>query len=575
MWSPPNPDFSQDVASTFLIASWHELFYSYTPDSNQPHLNNVASLVEELADVSGRWCREPRFQSHVQKIQKELQFSIEDEDDILAGLPKYRSRAQYLTTSKSPQELLTGCQILMDQHGIYRNSAIQLFSAVVSRLPREKRLAHLNVRRLATLAFQHGKEDIDVWQPLDRNPKREVIEIFSDLVKLSTSGAKQHRCTLAVIGPVSKTNSALRMAGISPIAKSTLPRDYVAGLRDFDDRVIFVSLNVEATSIRNAVATCRKQLGIAAGLVSLYQHAESLQIHPVALVQVDGSNLQFSQTEQAFRRLHPRSRPDADIRQGLELLTKRATVDKRLIGAIELLSIASASSDSRVRFANLWSSIETLCGAHEGETTLERVLSLLVPLIVSRCISRATRYLAIETQKLASLLNTANYGAGFTRSTATYVSPSEMMRTLSSPANSEPICGLLKFAQHPLLRFQLWCAWEVFHNPKSMRAMLSRVQQYLEWHIARIYRARNLLIHQGEESPFLVPLLDNLQTYLSMAVQRLIHELKTHPSWDIRHVIEYWNGRMLHITSFLERCPSELAFDDFIDSKSVERVWAP
>ena len=104
--------------------------------------------------------------------------------------------------------------------------------------------------------------------------------------------------------------------------------------------------------------------------------------------------------------------------------------------------------------------------------------------------------------------------------------------------------------------------------------MLIKSKDRLEWHIARIYRARNQLVHQGEESPFLVPLLDNLQNYLSMAVQRLIHELKEHPAWDVRHAIEYWNGKMVHQFESLERSPGALNVNDFIDDSSTESIWS-
>jgi hypothetical protein len=362
------------------------------------------------------------------------------------------------------------------------------------------------------------------------------------------------------------------MEGLSLIAGAKLPAEYLNEILEPSDQLMFVRFEVEATSIRNAVAESRKRLGIATGLVSLYQNAP-LHIHPLALVQLDGANLVFSQPEQAFRRLHPRSRAINDIRAALEML-KEHNVDERLLNAIELLSLASSSSDSRVRLINSWSSIEVLAGGHEGQTTLERVSSIIVPLVISRHIGRTVRYLAIETQRLGVLVGKNNYGVGFARSTSRFVAPAEMLGTLSAPLNSEPIRDLLKFAEHPLLRYRIYRSWETLHDPKKTLAMLMYSKKRLEWHIARIYRARNLLVHQGVESPFLVPLLDNLQNYVSMAVQRLIHELKTHPTWDVRHGIEYWMGKMEHILSSLKQEPNVLTIKDFIDDEKGGRIWS-
>jgi len=572
MWSPDEPDFSKHVASTFLIASWHELFYAFTPDSNQPRLHNVPSLIAELADISERWQKESRFQSHIERILKELDQASHEERDILEKLPEYRSRVQCLVNERSPVAMLTGCQHLLEHRNQYEQACIESVAEAIEALPRGKKAAHKGIRRLATFAFQHGKEDNDVWDPLIKDPSREPCDILEEITGLSTAGLKEYRCTLAVVGSLSEIHSALRMDDLSPVAKSRLPEKYLAEIAEPSEQLMFVTFDVKATSIRNAVAASRKKLGIATGLVSLYQSSPSLHVHPMALIRTDGSDVVFSQSEQAFRRLHPRSRAIQDIREALDLL-KKHRVDDHLLGAIELLSLASSSSDSRARLINFWSSLETLAGGHEANTSLERVSSLVVPLVISRHVGRTTRYLAIETQRLGALLGRSDYGVGFPRSNEKFVAPTELLRTLAAPADSPPIRDLLEFTEHPLLRYRIYRSWEITHDPRKLSAMLARSKKRLEWHIARIYRARNLLVHQGVASPFLVPLLDNLQNYISMAVQRLIHELKTHPDWSIRHAIEFWKGKMEHILKSLDRHPGALTVDDFIECKKGDKIW--
>ena len=572
MWSPDDLDFSKHVAATFLISSWHELFYAFTPDSHQPRLHNVPSLIDELADISERWQKEPRCKPHVEQILKELDKAIAEEEEILSELPEYRSRAQCLAKDSSPVGVLTGCQILAENRDQYERVCIEAAKATVDSLPKNKQAAHRHVRRLATFAFQHGKEDNDVWDPLTKDPSRKPGEIFAEIVRLATAESNRYQCTLAVVGALPKIHAAIRLGGLSPVAQSKLPKKYLAEITEPHRQLMFVRYDLDATSIRNAVAASRKKLGTATRLVSLYQNSPSLHVHPLALIHVDESDVVFSQSEQAFRRLHPRSRAIHDIREALGLLENHK-VDDRLLGALELLSLASSSSDSRARLINFWSSLETLAGGHEGSSTLEKVSSLVVPLVISRHVGRTTRYLAIEVQRLGALLGRSDYGAGFPRSSERFVAPSEMLKTLADPMNSQPISDLLGFAEHPLLRYRIHRSWESIHDPKNLLKMLAISKKRLEWHIARIYRVRNLLVHQGVESPFLVPLLDNLQNYVSMAVQRLIHELKTHPEWTVRHAVEYWKGRMEHILKSLKRHPSVLTVSDFIDGEKGEQLW--
>lgn len=571
MWSPDNAEPLKHVASTFLISSWHELFYAYTPDSNQPRLHNVPSLIEELASVSERCQRESRLQSHVTKIKEELKYALKDEEQILVNIPEYQSRAMSLLDKQSIIGLTTGSRLLVEQQEKYNEVFFESASKTIDELPKKKKVAHKCIRRVATLAFQHGKEEHDVWAPLNKDPSRQVGEVFEDIVNLTIAGTSNYVCTLALVGHVSGIHAALRREGILPVAQAKLPTSYLKEITEPGEQLLFIRFEVEAESIRNALAQSRKRLGLATGLVSLYQSA-TVQVHPMALIQVNGKDIIFSQPAQAFRRLHPRSRADRDIREALDML-KPNQVDERLLGAIELLSLTSSSTDSRVRLINSWSSIETLAGGHEGDTTLERVSSLIVPLVISRHVGRTSRYLAIATQQQGMRTGRSDFGAGFPCSRSKFVAPDEMLRTLTAPKNSAPICDLLKFAEHPLLRYRIYRSWGAFHDPMKLWTILDSSKRFLEWHLARIYRERNSLVHQGIESPYLVPLLDNLQNYISMAVQRLIHELKNHPSWDVRHGMEYWKGKMQHILNSLKANPRVLTTEDFIDGSKPERLW--
>lgn len=365
-----------------------------------------------------------------------MEQALNEEDEVLSKLPEYRSRAQFLVKERSSVGVYTGCQILIEHRNQYEQACIESATEAIDTLPKKKKVAHEYIRRLATLAFQHGKEDNDVWDPLIKNPSRKPGEIFKEVIELSTAGLKEYHGTLAVVDPSPETHSAIRINGFSPVAQSKLPEKHRARITEPNKQLMFVRRSEKATSIRNAVVTSRKKLGITTGLVSLYQNLPSLHVHPMALIHADDSDIVFLQSEQTFRRLHPRSRAMQDIREALGLL--KHEVDERLLGAIELLSLASSSSDSRARLINLWSSIETLAGGHEGNTTLERVSSLVVPLVISRHVGRTTRYRAIETQRLGSLLGRSDFGTGFPQSSEKFVTPPEMLRTLAAPEYSKP-----------------------------------------------------------------------------------------------------------------------------------------
>lgn len=568
MWM--DEDFSvPNDATLFLMSAWHELFHGFTPDSFQPRLHNVASLIDELVDIANHWRSEPRNESHIKLIQDELKAGIRSEKDVLQRVPSYMSRCTFLANSKTPESIIAGGAILSELRPKYVEAFEGCAKAAIDRLPRGKGDALENIRRLGTFAFQKGKEDDDVLSPEIRSACCSHPDLFKQLVDITKRGEQKYSCTLSVIGKVGGIHSLVRKQGYETVSNRSLPAEYVDGFSISKNRILHVRLEVNGSSIRNAVALARKKLGLDLGFISLYTNPDQLRLHQVALVTCEGQDRIFVQSEQAFRRLRPRKRASRDIELAVEL-AREEKIDSRILAAIEQLSLASASPDSRTRFINLWSALETLAGACEGKTTLERVKQLLTPLIMSRHVHRRIRYLTILCQIFSRKIGKSDFGSGFK---GPKISLDEMLAVVCSPRDNEKITGLLKFAKHPLLRFRIFQTWCRYHEPKRMKDTLEHSRQRLDWQIARIYRGRNLLVHEGIQVPFIVPLLDNLQNYLSMLSQRLIHELKKHPKWTIRDVAEYWNGRMQHQMLILAASPHLLTAADFLEDVDESVLW--
>lgn len=255
MWSPEDLNFADErIASIFVLSSWHELFYAFTPDSNQPRLHNTSSLIEELAAIAERWQFNSRYQSHATTVQAELSQVGEDEADILGTIPEYRSGVEHLVDETSPVAILAGCKLLGEQKALYDDAILAHSRKSILDLPAKKDVPHKSIRRLATLAFQRGKEDNDVWDPLSKNVAAPHTNILEELITLATAAGKSIECILAVAAHP-QVHAAIRMSGLTPVSSSELPADYIHSFSELTERFLFVRTSVEATSIRHAVAT--------------------------------------------------------------------------------------------------------------------------------------------------------------------------------------------------------------------------------------------------------------------------------------------------------------------------------
>lgn len=577
MLNNPNFKFDTDESEVFLLSAWHELFNGFTPDSYQPRLHNVPSLVAELVSISKLWANKDHLKIHRETIQKELKKAMLAESDLLSHLPVYRTRCESLVNAKEADEIICGGNILRELHDEYWECFISLAKKAINQLPVKKADALRFIRRLATFAFQNGKEDDDAWRPFESCANQNAAELVNQMIEVTQSSQQVYVIALAVIGNPSSIKSIARSRGFKLASPKHLPEEYVRKVDSSNSKTQYIEQNVKAVSIRRAVAEARKNVSVDIGLVSLYTNPDDgIRLHPAALVSLNGPAKTFIQSEQAFRRLHPRRDAAARIKSASGLILNASSTDRRLLAAVEQLALASASSDSRNRFVNLWAALETLAGTHEGPSAMKRVCGLIVPLITSRHIHRTTRYLTILVEKYRREFGTKDFGPGFS-SRKRKLKQDDMLLVLASPACNPKISGLLAAVKHPLLRWKIRQCWEYFSKPQELAKKLGESKDRLEWQIARIYRARNMLVHEGAETPFIVPLLDNLQNYLSTLVQRLIHELELHPDWTIRQVVEYWNGRMNHIFVELKcRGGVELMTDDFLEQvKHPKKIWFP
>jgi hypothetical protein len=551
--------------SAFLVASWRELFDPFTPDSFQPRLHNVATLVEELADIAGRGDETSRWWRHARKVRDELGSVAGEESDLLGDLPEYAWNLRRVLTATSSRDVLSGCAILANRRGEYENQVVESAKQATSGLPHAKDASHRALRRLATIAMPQAYQQAATF-PEGFTPPSSVPEIVKGILENVRSEIGRYRCVFPVIGRPRDLQRVVRAVGFDLIKAHTLPAAEVALLSKMHPGIQFVASTVSSNGPRGAIAAARRSLSRSIDLFNLYKNADELVIvdpafwslEPVAKFET------LSHSDQAFRRLHSRKHAGRDTLEAINLVSQER-MDQRLLSALELHSIALSVSEPRLKLINLWSALECLSGCCDGDKVIGRVSQLAVDLLVWRRVDKVIRYLAIGTQRLAEAKGAASYGPGFTRSTADYVFVDEMMETLCAPKDSPPIVDLLKFASDsPLLCHRVYKSWHELHSPHRLREKLLSSRRRIEWQLNRIYRARNLLVHHGYETPGLIPLLDNLQYYSSLALQKIIHGMKLDPSWGVRESLEYWRAKSQFVVDMLQNEPAGLTAMDIL-----------
>jgi hypothetical protein len=215
-------DLDEDLSALFVLSAWHELFDGFTADSYQPRLHNVPSLIEELVAISKLWKNSLHLKVHADQIKAELKNAVKDESDLLAEAPRYRTSCRDLLNAQTPEAMICAGQLLQGMKDEYWQSFVRLARRAIAALPTRKEDALRFIRRLATFAFQNGKEDDDVWRPFQNTSKKSAVELFDGMIDETQREKQSYIVLLATIGDPSAMKSIARARGFTVVSPRRL-----------------------------------------------------------------------------------------------------------------------------------------------------------------------------------------------------------------------------------------------------------------------------------------------------------------------------------------------------------------
>lgn len=579
MWIPESiHDLTLHPANAFQISAWNELFDPYTPDSFQPKLLNTAKLVEELMGAADRARTAPLWKKHVQVIKEELSSVAEQEVDLICQLPEYQWRLNLLFKTDKPEEIFIGCKILQANHASYEGLIFSGLRRAAESLPKKKEAALKFLGRLATLAMNSGKAHEEFREVVDSdNLKKAKGELADQLIAGTTLKEQKYECLLLLRGERSSIHKVARKAGFDLLSMGAVLR--VIGKSSGSGVTVVVGA-VSSISAREAARECAKKIRRAFDVYNLYSNSAALELMDDVYVksQGDSGHRQLNLGDQTLRKLHARNRCGNLTVKALDLFSS-GNGEERLFNALELHSLAHGSAASRVKLINLWSAMECLAGLDPSESVIDRVCRVFSPIIMWRHVEKTVRYITYNLQLLREAGVKEPLGTGFPKSAGSdSVDAWETMATLCKPQCHQDIEQLLRFsAIHPLLCFRVFSMWKQLSNPRQLGVDLLNSKKRIEWQLSRIYRARNMVVHDGFETPSLPALLDNLHYYFSITVSRILHSMMMHPSWGLAESIAHWQAKVGYVLEMLEKQPESLRMVDFFPGDrrpSSSVIWS-
>lgn len=223
-----------------------------------------------------------------------------------------------------------------------------------------------------------------------------------------------------------------------------------------------------------------------------------------------------------------------------------------LSATLQYYRLAVTHPSEQVRLVNLWVAAENLVRRAGGGSIVQRVASYLVPMLALRNVRRVTGSLA---RRLRSVLrDKALRELGLLGRGAKEI---PLARLLIAMRDDEKGSAILSLLNHdPLLRYRLTrFVKKSLKDGPAAAAYLENNARNIEWQLARIYRARNAVVHRGEYPRAMGQLLQHLQTYVWTAIRQVTSELEeSNGAWSLSDALEHWRSLFAHALRVCRSC---------------------
>ena len=194
--------------------------------------------------------------------------------------------------------------------------------------------------------------------------------------------------------------------------------------------------------------------------------------------------------------------------------------------AITAHNIAIDDLDIRNRFLNLWSTLEIVFVSDQDDGKLSEILKKAVPILQKDYLYYLFYSIVIAVEELVENERL-----------------SEIVGSIDEEDRSNGIIyiiALKKYSEqrtklyetlnnYPLLRSRISQLNEICNNKKLLQDSINTYTQRITWHITRLYRTRNAIIHSGRKPDYLRELVEHLHSYSDECLLELIMLLSQNP----------------------------------------------
>jgi len=227
-------------------------------------------------------------------------------------------------------------------------------------------------------------------------------------------------------------------------------------------------------------------------------------------------------------------------------LTNSIELPSAFYRAIALHNGAIESKEISNQLLNLWTMIEVLIDAKRDNEDKINTICVVLGAILNRCYIYSSIEQLLHDVKACAISDVSNIFSKVNINGQELDETEQLALLLSLEKYKNLLTELLASLQeYPLLVYRLEMFSEhILCDSQSIYEYLNRHAKRIQWHIMRIYRNRNMIVHSGSYMPYRDMIVENLHFYVDVLMDTLI---------------EYYHFGLLNHSSIYRKILSEEA----------------
>ena len=224
-----------------------------------------------------------------------------------------------------------------------------------------------------------------------------------------------------------------------------------------------------------------------------------------------GKEYNLSKPATLLSRGRTRTEEQTYVRIG-EMIQNFPIIGGKMINAINLHSSAMESRNVSNQLLNLWTIVEVLIeiDKHHNYSKIVQISNTLTTVLNSSYIKSLIEQLIFDLEHCCVEFN--NRLENITKGNSKV---EKMVAMLVLPEYEQNKIDLVNaLINYPLLQYRIQHYSERFSNRVELKKVLLNHRKRLEWQIMRIYRNRNMIVHDGSHFPYIDLIVQNLHFYI-------------------------------------------------------------